>query len=263
MTLSSNCISTKSPLRYPGGKTRAAKVLDAHLPEKIDTVLAPFLGGGSYELHLTGKGYQVDAYDIFAPLTNFWSHLLSNPHGLAFATDSLRPLGKTKFKEYQKKLSNNSDASLADASKFLAVNRCSFSGATLSGGYSQTSESDRLTDSIIDRVKSFSNPLISVQHKSFETVLDDKHDFIFADPPYRLPEPASNKLYGVSGSLHDEFNHDLFANMIKDISTPWLITYNDSELVRKVYKNYNVQSVSWSYGMNATKKSSEIIITNY
>lgn len=256
-------VSIKTPLRYPGGKTRAIKVLDEHLPEKIDTVLAPFLGGGSYELHLTGKGSHVEGYDVFVPLANFWEHLLTNPSGLANSTDALRPLGKTKFKEYQTKLATDPDSSLADASKFLAVNRCSFSGATLSGGYSQASEDGRLTDSIIERVRGFQNSLLTVKNKSFETVLDDQHDFIFADPPYRLPATASNKLYGVSGSLHDDFNHDLFANMMKDISTPWLITYNDSPEIRKAFQAYNIFSVSWSYGMNATKKSSEIIIRNY
>lgn len=43
-----------SPLRYPGGKTRACKILDKILSENFEmknvkTVISPFFGGGSFE----------------------------------------------------------------------------------------------------------------------------------------------------------------------------------------------------------------------
>ena len=42
-------LSNKSPLRYPGGKTRACKKLDAILNEyfnidEVDTIISPFFG---------------------------------------------------------------------------------------------------------------------------------------------------------------------------------------------------------------------------
>lgn len=44
-------IKNKSPLRYPGGKTRACKILDKLFLEnfdknKIKTIISPFFGGG-------------------------------------------------------------------------------------------------------------------------------------------------------------------------------------------------------------------------
>ena len=47
-------MQNKSPLRYPGGKTRACKVLEALVTEHFDlneftTLVSPFFGGGSFE----------------------------------------------------------------------------------------------------------------------------------------------------------------------------------------------------------------------
>lgn len=38
------------------------------------------------------------------------------------------------------------------------------------------------------------------------------------------------------------------------------MTYNDCEYIRNLYKDYTIINVVWSYGMNKTKNSSEIII---
>ena len=53
-------MKNKSPLRYPGGKTRACKILDKVVCDhfdikKIKTVVSPFFGGGSFEFHLQNK----------------------------------------------------------------------------------------------------------------------------------------------------------------------------------------------------------------
>jgi len=229
----------------------------------ISKVLSPFLGGGSYELHLTGRGITVEAHDVFQQLTNFWQHLLKQPQQLADAVESRRPIGSAKFKGYQHKLSSSERTTLEAAAEFFIVNRCSYSGATLSGGYSKASEEGRLTDSIVQRIRDFHNDLLSVGNLSFEDSIKSGYDFIFADPPYLLPQASSNKLYGISGSLHTSFDHVLLAETMKAMNTPWLITYNDSPEIRKLYSGYRIEAVGWSYGMNQTKKSSEIVIRNY
>ena len=50
-------INNISPLRYPGGKTRACKVLDKILIKhfninNIENIISPFFGGGSFEFFL-------------------------------------------------------------------------------------------------------------------------------------------------------------------------------------------------------------------
>ena len=46
-------MSLKTPLRYPGGKSRAIKHLDPNFPKDFKEFREPFLGGGSVALHTT------------------------------------------------------------------------------------------------------------------------------------------------------------------------------------------------------------------
>ena len=49
--------SYKTPLRYPGGKSRACVKMDQYIPDLRDfkEYREPFLGGGSVAIHLTKK----------------------------------------------------------------------------------------------------------------------------------------------------------------------------------------------------------------
>ena len=62
-----------TPLRYPGGKSRAIKFLSQHLP-KIESYREPFLGGGSMALYVTQTYPNTDVWvdDLYYPLYAFW-----------------------------------------------------------------------------------------------------------------------------------------------------------------------------------------------
>jgi len=49
--------SHKTPLRYPGGKSRACKKIDPYIPDlrNYDEFREPFIGGGSVAIHMTKK----------------------------------------------------------------------------------------------------------------------------------------------------------------------------------------------------------------
>ena len=49
--------SIKTPLRYPGGKSRACVKMDSYFPDlrDYDEFREPFLGGGSVAIHITKK----------------------------------------------------------------------------------------------------------------------------------------------------------------------------------------------------------------
>ena len=86
---------------------------------------------------------------------------------------------------------------------------------------------------------------------------DTKKSLLFLDPPYYL-EKGSN-LYGNKGDMHESFDHELLFNKIKSLKN-WIATYNDCEYIRNLYRDFIIIDVNWSYGMNKTKLSSEIII---
>ena len=92
----------KSPLRYPGGKSRAVKIITNLIPEKEDTLISPFFGGGSIELECAQNNKIVKGYDNFLPLTDFWEQLINNNTELAIEIEKYYPLSKENFYKLQK-----------------------------------------------------------------------------------------------------------------------------------------------------------------
>ena len=246
----------KSPLRYPGGKSRAIKILEKYtnkFPNKT-ILLSPFFGGGSFELFMKNKGFTVFGNDLFTPLYTFWKTLQEDSEQLVQLVKTKMPVSKELFTSLRKTILQ--ETGVTQASSYFIINRCSFSGATMSGGYSKEAAEKRLTESSLKKLKScditFSNLDCCVfldQHPETDQTL------VYADPPYYI----TNYIYGKDGDLHQVFDHEAFANCIKK-RKDWIISYNDCEYIREIYKGCQIISESWSYGMNVSKKSSEIII---
>ena len=146
------------------------------------------------------------------------------------------------------------------ACMYYALNRSSFSGATLSGGYSQQAADKRFTQSSIDRLRNFLCPFLTVKQADFTDSLrrHDDETFIYADPPYLLEKST---LYGERGSTHKDFDHESFAEEIKKKNN-WVISYNPHPEILELYKDYKIVYPEWAYGMSTDKKSKEILILN-
>ena len=245
----------KSPLRYPGGKTRAIKKILEYFPSDIDRVCSPFLGGGSIELALACRGVEVFSYDDFKPLADFWSVLLSSPKKLSERVSKYYPLTKSKFyslqREYWKVKSVKERATI-----FYVLNRASFSGTTLSGGMSINHP--RFTKQGIEQLAEFKIDNFHFEQMDFQDSLKKhKKDFLYLDPPYANGE----KLYGEKGSMHEYFDHEALAKILTK-RDGWILSYNDHPKVKKLYKGYTMFVPEWAYGMNTSKKSSELLIVS-
>lgn len=255
----------KSPLRYPGGKTRACKILDAIVAEHgFDTsrVVSPFFGGGSFEFHMHEKyGSKLVVNDKFTPLYTFWSQCKENKSKLCGELKKLlHRVTKETFHAFRRKILAETDA-LKKAVYFFVINRCSFSGATLSGGFSEESSKKRFTETSVDKVEKLDLTDVDLHNEDFVDFLA-RHaaggGFLFLDPPYYLEK--NSKLYGTSGDMHETFDHEKLAECLRKVETRWLMTYNDCERIRELYEDFTILETSWSYGMNSSKKSSEIVI---
>jgi DNA adenine methylase len=283
-------MSNVSPLRYPGGKTRACKILNTILEEnninlnEYSYLASPFFGGGSFEFFIGNKfpHLTILANDKFTPLFNFWEKVADQNERSTICQELEKELGKVtkeSFVEKRETLTNsNMEYTLERARDYFIINRCSFSGATLSGGFSKESSIKRFTQSSIDRVKSLNLEKLKFTNINFVefmytigTIEENKKYFVFLDPPYFLEK--GSKLYGNSGDLHEDFNHEalwLLLISYTSLNIPWMLTYNDCPYIRKLYslestnhEKIKIKEVDWKYGMNKSKNSSEIVITSF
>ena len=75
----------KTPLRYPGGKSKAIKTLSQWYPQNISEYREPFIGGGSIAIDITKKHPHIPVWinDLYIPLYNFWIQLRDNGEELS------------------------------------------------------------------------------------------------------------------------------------------------------------------------------------
>lgn len=246
--------TSRSPLRYPGGKTRGVAHIIQYFPKGIGEMMSPFFGGGSVELFMASRGVKVTGYDVFTSLVEFWQCLQEAPLLLAKEIETYYPLAKEKFYHLQT-IQTEFATKLERAAVYYVLNRSSFSGATLSGGMSP--DHPRFTPSAIERIMTFYNPNFNVEQASFEQSLSINNSdlFCYLDPPYLI----KSSLYGRKGNAHKDFNHAVLAAILQQRKN-WVLSYNDCEEIRNLYKGFRFMIPEWKYGMSSDKASKEILI---
>lgn len=138
------------------------------------------------------------------------------------------------------------------AARMLIVNKVSFSGMGDAGSLSKDQFCD-FTDDKLKAVYDASRLLqrVELYNVSFEDTMkyaneDPENTFIFLDPPYAKQEDSG--LYGKGGSTHKGFPHQHFAEYTMSMPCKWFITYDDSVIVRKLFKGkaaYNNKKVKF------------------
>ncbi len=107
----------------------------------------------------------------------------------------------------------------------------------------------------------------SIESMNFERLIKsyDKEEVLFyCDPPYFGTEDYYDNI-GVFGKNE----HELLYKTLKDIKGKFLLSYNDCEYIRELYKDFNIinsKEIDYTLGRNVhgkSKKVSEIYITNY
>ena len=273
--------SLKTPLRYPGGKSRATKKIDPYMPDLryYDEFREPFLGGGSVSLHVSKKypNLKIWVNDLYEPLVNFWKQLQSNGNEMRLKLMELKsrypePLSaKGLFLSSKDYLQHDNEDPLWRAISFYVVNKCSFSGLTESSSFSKQASDSNFSMRGIDKLMGYSQLIKNweITNYSYERVLDEESErksFIYLDPPYDIKD----NLYGKRGSMHKGFDHDQFAEMLDSSSLDCLISYNSDQLVKDRFKTWNAAEFDLTYTMRSVgeymrdqKERKELLLFNY
>ena len=273
--------SLKTPLRYPGGKSRACTKLDQFLPDlrEYDEYREPFLGGGSVALHITKKYPHLKVWvnDLYEPLVNFWQVLQKD--GVTMRNKLLElktrcpdpASARVLFQESKQYLDNDNTDSLWRAVSFYIVNKCSFSGLTESSSFSKQASDNNFSFRGIEKLPFYST-IISKWHitnLTYEELFDESSErraFIYLDPPYDIKD----NLYGKKGAMHKRFDHDAFATDCDICSMDCLISYNANQLVKDRFKSWQAGEFDLTYTMRSVgeymreqRERKELVLFNY
>jgi len=272
----------KTPLRYPGGKSRACTKMGQFFPDLREYVeyREPFLGGGSVAIHVS-KLYphlKITVNDLYEPLINFWSNLqmfgtelyteLKNLKIAHCNQDSARCL----FDVMKETINDREKTDLERAVAFYVVNKCSFSGLTESSSFSAQASDSNFSMRGIEKLLGYQEIISNwhINQYSYEYCFrTDIHDglFMYLDPPYDIKD----NLYGKKGAIHKSFDHDKFASDCDEHNhIKMLISYNSDQLVKDRFKNWNAGEFNLTYTMRSVgdymgdqQKRKELLLFNY
>ncbi len=84
----------------------------------------------------------------------------------------------------------------------------------------------------------------------------NNNTFVYIDPPYYEKGPSLYRYY------YDDEQHRELANFIKKKAYPWLVSYDDSTVIQKMYKNNKKQPIYLDYSVNTKRTAKELLISN-
>lgn len=267
-----------SPLRYPGGKT----ILSRFLTDVIDlndlrgcTYFEPYAGGAGAALTLLQNRVVPEVYlnDADIRIYAFWRATLHHADRFVERIATV-PLTITEWWRQHEICAHPSKYRLFDIG-FAAfyMNRCNRSGVLTGsgpiGGYEQSGTwrmgvrfyRETLTERILKLSKMRKN--IHVSQKDAIDFLRAtlprgrrrKQVFVYIDPPY------VNKGQRLYLNAYEAKDHRLLAKYLRTQKTlPWIMSYDDSALVRKLYQPCKMSLLPIRYSLQAKRSAHELII---
>ena len=276
--------SLKTPLRYPGGKSKAIKTLSQWYPKNISEYREPFIGGGSIAIDMTKSNPDIPIWinDLYVPLYNFWVQLRDRGDELSERVreekqntldegnkDKITASAKELFNKYKEEIDTYDDFEKAVA--FFIMNKCSFSGLTENSTFSQTASNSNFSLVGADKLKEFSKliqhwKITNIDYSEVMNADGSDDTFVFLDPPYDIKD----FLYGKNREMHKSFDHNLFAENVYKCKHNFMITYNVNHRLMQLYSNYELNFWNLRYSMahrgekgTDDNVKQELLITNY
>ena len=266
-----------SPLRYPGGKTclyaLAAFILRENRLERGHYV-EPYAGGGGLALSLLFGGHASDIHinDLDPSVWCFWDSVLNRTEQLV----QLIQRTPVTIKEWhrQREIHNSGNTSrpleLGFATFFLnRTNRSGvIKGAGVIGGLNQKGnykiDCRFNREDLVRRVKRVAKyrgriHLTNLDAIPFMKSIDREipvTSLFCIDPPY----------YSKGSSLYTNFygqhEHEMVSSTVLALRHPWIVTYDDVEEIRAIYRRRRQFSLAINYSIQTKRVGSELLIAS-
>ena len=270
---------TKSPLRYPGGKTQLANYV-RHLLKinRIkDTYIEPFAGGFGVGLDLliTNSVKQVVINDLDTSIDAIWYSIMNNMD-LFIEKINDTPVTIEEWHKQRKirEECKNDYHSIDNAFASFFLNRTNVSGIINGGPIGGQRQEGKYKidcrynkDNLIKKIKLINQykEKIRLTHLDANELIkkgipnySPDSTFIFFDPPYYV---QGKNLYL---SFVDQSEHkELAKNILSLKKYKWITTYDIEDEIFKLYKPYvKAYTYTLNYSANRKRKAKEFMFVN-
>lgn len=263
-----------SPLRYPGGKSRLAPFISLLIQKsKIENPIyvEPFAGGAGVALSLllNSDVDEIVINDYDKAIYSIWRALLTETDSFIELIENT-PLNVEEWKTQKRIYDEQGDKySLELGFAAFYLNRTNRSGILSNagpiGGFDQTG--NYLMDARFNRQELIQRVCKIAEHKSKIHLYNkdiriflkrympkyQERAFIYFDPPY----------YKQGKDLYKNFfspsDHQEIFTCISKLDCPWIVTYDDTPEVRKIYSSYIGKRYDLIYSLANNGKNSELM----
>jgi len=262
-----NFTKLKPPFSWVGNKTKLAKQIVSLIPEDHDLYVEVFAGALSVlfakELPQRAK-YREVVNDYNEELINLHRCIRKNPATLQFYLNQLL-ISREIFEDIKNrcyKPRNN----IERAALYFYMIKVSFGTKGENFGmYAKSMKPQNIYKDFYKYAKRLK--FVTIENMDFEKLIktyDREEAFFYCDPPY-----VGTENYYKNKKTFDIDDHKRLFETLKNIKGRFLLSYNDCDFVRKMYKDFNLlqsKKLEYTLGKNVHNKSKvvrELYITNY
>ncbi|MDP4152578.1 MAG: DNA adenine methylase [Bacillota bacterium] len=243
-----------------GGKKLLRKAIIERFPEDgIDRYIEVF-GGGGWVLFAKDSHAPLEVFnDVNSDLINLYRCIKYHREELQRQLEYTL-VSREQLYDFKEQLSCRGLTDIQRAARYYSLIKISFgcgmrtfraSKRNLQGGIEYLAE-------IQDRLKS-----VVIENKDFESLIkvyDRPGALFYLDPPYF----GTEKYYD---NAFTEADHRRLCEALKGIKGRFILSYNDCEFIRELYKGFNVEAIDRSSNLTGKSKPgerfNELIIRNY
>ena len=242
----------KSFIPWVGGKSLLAKKIVSLFPDDIDRYIEVFGGGGSV-LFCREKYADLEVYNDFnSDLVNLFRcakyHRAELQREISGYFNS-----REMFDEIKEKLKIPGFTDIQRAAMFYILNKTSYGSNMRTFGCNRKNLSYDYLEQVEKRLEK-----VVIENMDFENLIkvyDRPKALFYCDPPYYKTERFYDAVF-------TKADHERLKGILGSIKGHFVLSYNDNEYIRELYKDYEIIPVERQNNLSrGTYK--ELIIRNF
>lgn len=267
---------THSPLRYPGGKAcllpLLVSILKANNLELCDYA-EPYAGGCGLALGLLYGGYVQDIHinDLDPGVWSFWKSVLDHPDELCALIEETPVTIDEWHRQREIQVACDAENPIALGFAMFFLNRTNRSGiirqAGVIGGLDQSGpykmDCRFNRQDLVHRIKRIQRYRSRIHLSNLDALqfmrqssTTPEDTFYCIDPPYY------NKGADLYTSFYTPEDHASVASAVLQLDRPWIVTYDNTEPVSKLYRDRRQFVFDITYSLQVKRVGTELLIAS-
>lgn len=243
----------KSFIAWVGGKSLLAKKIVEQFPDDIDRYIEAFGGGGSVLFYKENHA-KLEVYNDFnSDLVNLFRCIKYHRAELQREISGYFN-SREIFDEIKAKMKISGFTDIQRAAMFYVQIKISYGSNVRTFCCRKNNLSSNYLEQVEKRLEK-----VVIENKDFENLIkvyDCPKSLFYCDPPYRKTE---NYYYNATFTKQD---HERLKAVLSQIKGRFILSYNDDEYIRELYKDYKIIPVERQNNLSKGVYK-ELIIKNF